>query len=156
MTQDNDIIGGVIIKELNSNEDSRGWLTEIFRSDKDSIRPEMAYVSFTGFGIVRGPHEHKEQSDFFIFIGPGDFELYLWDNRKDSDTFGMKMQMVVGESNKVSVIIPPGVVHGYKSVTEPGSLSINLPDRLYAGKGKKEEVDEIRHEDNDDSEFSIE
>jgi dTDP-4-dehydrorhamnose 3,5-epimerase len=149
------LINGVVINKLSSFSDDRGWLTEIFRTDVNNFSPEMSYVSFTKYGVSRGPHEHKYQSDFFVFIGPGDFELYLWDNRKDSPTFGEFEKIVVGETNKVNVLVPPGVVHGYKSITPSGSLSINLPDKLFAGKDKKEEVDEIRHEKDPNSKFKI-
>lgn len=148
-------IKGMIIKDLNQHEDDRGWLVETFRNDEDSIKPAMSYISHTRFNISRGPHEHEKQSDFFIFIGPGDFELYLWDNRKDSLTYNKHLKIIVGQSNKVSVIVPPGVVHGYKSISKQGSVCINLPDKLYAGKGKKEKIDEIRHEDKKESRFKI-
>ncbi|OQA30593.1 MAG: dTDP-4-dehydrorhamnose 3,5-epimerase [archaeon ADurb.Bin336] len=149
------MIEGVKVKQISTFTDDRGWLSEIFRTDENKFSPEMSYVSFTKFGVVRGPHEHVNQTDFFVFIGPGDFELYLWDNRKNSKTFGEAQKIVVGESNKVSVTVPPGVVHGYKSITESGSLSINLPDKLFAGKDKKEAIDEIRHEKDLDSKFKI-
>ena len=149
------MIDGVIVKEISTFTDDRGWLTEIFRTDENNFVPEMSYVSFTKFGVARGPHEHVSQTDFFVFIGPGDFELYLWDNRKNSKTYGESQKIVVGESNKVSVMVPPGVVHGYKSTTQSGSLSINLPDKLFAGKDKKDAIDEIRHEKDLDSKFKI-
>jgi len=150
-----DKIKGVVIKKIKKFEDVRGWLTEIYRKDSDNIHAAMSYVSFTKFNVARGPHEHLKQTDFFVFIGPGDFELYLWDNRKDSETYKEEMKFVVGESNKVSVLVPPGVVHGYKSISKNGSISINLPDKLYAGKNKKEKVDEIRHENDKNSPFKI-
>ena len=149
------IIDGVIIKKLKQFKDNRGWLTEIYRDDQDIIQPVMGYVSHTDYSIIRGPHEHKLQNDFFIFIGYGDFMLYLWDNRIDSPTHGNKMEFIVGESYHSSVIVPPGVVHGYKSISANGSFSINLPDVLYAGKNKKESVDEIRHETDPNSKFKI-
>ena len=149
------MIKGIVLKDLAEYSDERGWLTEIYREDSDKFKNAMSYVSFTNFNAVRGPHEHKEQSDFFVFIGPGNFELHLWDNRKNSETFGKYQKIIVGESNKCSVLVPPGVVHGYKSISESGSISINLPDKLYAGKDKKEEVDEIRHENNPESKFEI-
>ena len=71
------------------------------------------------------------------------------------DPFGDKIVMDVGEENNVSVIVPPGIVHGYKSVSKNGSFSINLPDKLYGGAGRKDKVDEIRHESNLDSIFRI-
>ena len=149
------MIEGVEVKTIDSFSDERGWLKEIFREDENNIRPVMCYVSHTKFNHIRGPHEHTHQSDFFVFIGPGDFELYLWDDRPKSPTYKNHVKEIVGESNGVSVLVPPGVVHGYKAITSSGSFSINLPDKLYAGIGKKEEVDEIRHENESTSRFKI-
>ncbi len=146
-------IEGVEIKKIKASADGRGWLTEIFRNDTTKHRPKMAYVSHTEQGSVRGPHEHSRQSDYFAFPGYGDFILYLWDGRARSKTYGARLKLVVGQSNKVSVRVPPGVVHGYKSVSRGGSLCINLADRLYMGPGKKGRADEIRHEKDENSDF---
>lgn len=63
------MIEGVIIKSIKKNEDERGWLAEFFRSDEVEYLPVMSYLSFTKNGIARGPHEHKHQSDYFVFVG---------------------------------------------------------------------------------------
>jgi dTDP-4-dehydrorhamnose 3,5-epimerase len=149
------MIEGVIIKKLEKLTDERGWLAEIFRNDEIKYQPAMAYVSVTNPGIVRGPHEHKAQSDFFVFLGPGTFNLYLWDNRKESKTFKQEDVLEVGENNQVAVIVPPGVVHGYKCISTEPAYSLNFPDKLYKGEGKKEEVDEIRWEKDLASPFKI-
>lgn len=149
------VIEGVIIKKLQKFTDERGWLTEIYREDEVSYKPVMSYVSVTKPEVVRGPHEHKDQSDCFVFIGPGDFRLYLWDNRKDSPTYKMEMRVRVGENNPTMAIIPPGVVHGYKCISKNDAYCINLPDRLYRGEGKAEEIDEIRWEQDPESPFKI-
>lgn len=149
------MIQDVVIKNLTKNEDSRGWLAEVWRNDESGFSPMMAYVSVTKPTVIRGPHEHKFQSDGFVFLGPGSFKLYLWDNREGSPTFKEEMQIEVGENNPVFVIVPPGVVHGYKCISDTDAYCINLPDKLYAGVGKKEEVDEIRHEKDPNSEFKI-
>lgn len=142
-------IDGVILKPLKRYRDPRGWLVELYRNDELSAgdRPVMGYVSETLPGVARGPHEHVEQSDYFAFLGPGDFQLYLWDARQSSATFRHRQTMVVGESNPQAVLIPPGVVHAYKNIGERTGWVINCPNRLYAGEGRKEPVDEIRHED---------
>lgn len=145
----------VIIKKLDKFEDARGWLAEIWRSDESDFRPEMGYVSVTKPGVIRGPHEHKFQADGFVFLGPGNFELYLWDNREDSPTFKEEIKTEVGENNPSLVIVPPGVVHGYKCISGKEAYCINLPDKLYKGKGKQEEIDEIRHEQDPNSLFKI-
>jgi dTDP-4-dehydrorhamnose 3,5-epimerase len=149
------MIEGVIIKKINRYADERGWLGEFFRTDETDYRPGMAYLSWTKPGVIRGPHEHERQADFFIFSGPGDFELHLWDRREKSATKGEHLVETFGESNPASVIVPAGVVHGYKCVSAKDGLSLNLPDKLYKGKDKKEEVDEIRWENNSDSPYKI-
>lgn len=148
------MIKDVIIKNINKYEDQRGWLAEIFRQDEVDYRAEMAYVSLTKPGVIRGPHEHKFQSDCFVFIGPGDFELHLWD-RRENETKDEYYKAVVGQSNPCLVIVPPGVVHGYKCVSENDAYCLNLPDKLYRGVGKTEEVDEIRWETQEDSPYKI-
>jgi dTDP-4-dehydrorhamnose 3,5-epimerase len=150
------MINGVIIKRLKKYEDERGWLSEIFRHDETDLIPAMCYVSETKPGVIRGPHEHAYQSDHFIFIGPGEFELHLWDRREGSSTKGEFIKIIVGSENPSSITVPPGVVHGYKCVSDVPALSINLPDRLYKGTGKNDlEVDEIRWEQDPDSPYRI-
>jgi dTDP-4-dehydrorhamnose 3,5-epimerase len=149
------MIKGVIIKKLNKYNDERGWLAEFFRNDEWDYTPVMGYVSLTEPGIARGPHEHVHQSDCFVFVGPGSFELYLWDRREDSDTNGESMREIFGKDNHAAIIVPPGVVHGYKCVSAEPGFCINLPDKLYKGKGKAEEVDEIRWEEKEDSPYKI-
>jgi dTDP-4-dehydrorhamnose 3,5-epimerase len=129
---------------------------ETFRVDTlpEGLRPLMSYVSMTGPGIARGPHEHLKQTDIFAFCGPGMFKIVLWDNRQSSVTCRAKMIVFGGEDIPISIIVPPGVVHAYlnMSQTEIG-MNLNYPDALYAGWGKAEAVDEIRHEVNGDPFF---
>jgi dTDP-4-dehydrorhamnose 3,5-epimerase len=145
----------IIIKKLTKYNDDRGWLTEIFRNDEIDYDPAMAYVSVTNPGVVRGPHEHHEQADCFVFLGPGNFELHLWDRRADSVNKDEHQILEVGENNPTLVIVPPGVVHGYKCIGETSAYSINFPDKLYKGKNKAEEIDEIRHEQDINSIYKI-
>ncbi len=150
------MINGVIIKKLNKNIDERGWLMEIFREDDDDYQPVMSYISVTKSGVVRGPHEHVYQSDCFIFPGPGTFELYLWDRREDSSTKEQSLTIELGENNPTMVIVPPGVVHGYKCISKESAMCINLPDKLYKGKNKQDaEIDEIRWEQDPKSPYKI-
>jgi len=149
------MIDGVVIKQLKKYIDDRGWLAEIFREDEFEFKPIMSYVSLTKPGVSRGPHEHKFQSDCFVFTGPGTFELHLWDRRENSKTNGEYLKMQVGEDNPTMVIVPPGVVHGYKAVGNKDAYSINLPDKLYRGADKKGEIDEIRWEQDENSPYKI-
>ena len=135
------MIKGVLIKELPVNEDGRGSLVELFRLDDDFFRPAMGYLSITEVGVMRGPHQHREQTDRFVFIN-GSFELYLWERvGTERETYWL------GEDKPSMVIVPPGVIHAYKNVGIRDAYVLNFPDKLYAGWDKKEEVDEIRHEE---------
>jgi dTDP-4-dehydrorhamnose 3,5-epimerase len=144
---------GLQIRELTLYKDERGWLGEIVREDETDIKPVMSYLSMTKPGLVRGPHEHKEQTDYFCLIGK--FRLYCWDNRKTSATY-QKNKVIDTTDIPTIVIIPPGIVHAYKNIGSSDGLVINLPDRLYRGWGKTDPVDEIRYEDDLLSPFRIE
>ena len=115
----NGTIQDVIVRNLTKFIDDRGWLSELFRKDEfpAELYPAMGYVSMTASGVTRGPHEHADQADCFAFLGPSNFKIFLWDNRTSSPTYMTRQGMV-----------------------------LNFPNRLYAGEGKKNPVDEIRHE----------
>ena len=149
------MIEGVMIKKIEKNVDARGWLAEIWRGDEAAYRPAMSYVSVTKPGVIRGPHEHKEQSDAFVFVGPGNFQLHLWDGRSGSPTKGEYFKLEVGAGDPVMIIVPPGVVHGYKCVGPADGWCVNLPDKLYRGEGKSEEADEVRWENDPEGKYKI-
>jgi len=150
-------IEGVVVRGLKKFVDERGWLAELFRQDEisEDVYPVMSYISMTLPGVTRGPHEHLEQTDYFCFLGPSNFKLVLWDNRKESSTYMNKMVLFVGEDNPKAVIIPPRVVHAYKNVGGKPGIVLNFPNKLYAGWGKKEKVDEVRYEGDPNSIFKV-
>jgi dTDP-4-dehydrorhamnose 3,5-epimerase len=146
-------IPGVIARTLPRYTDARGWLIELFRADElpEGFEPTMGYLSVTHSGVARGPHEHVEQSDGFVFLS-GTFEITLWENRPGHER--ITQVLVAGEQNPLFLIVPPGVVHAYRNVGDQDAIVLNFPDRLYAGWGKHQPVDEIRHE-NVNSEFQL-
>lgn len=150
-------VDGVIVRPLNRYDDSRGWLTELFRSDElpAEFLPVMAYISSTRPGITRGPHEHVDQADLFCFLGPSNFKLRMWDNRADSPTYRKVKTLVAGEDDPHVVVVPKGVVHAYRNIGDKDGIVINCPNRLYRGDQRHDEVDEIRHEDNPDTIFRM-
>lgn len=144
------------VRPLRKFADDRGWLGEFFRSDEldESLFPAMGYLSMTRSGVARGPHEHEDQTDLFLFFD-GRFKVFLWDARAGSPTFGRRFTAELGSENPAVVIIPPGVVHAYRNVGEADAFIVNCPNRLYAGEGKRGPVDEIRHEDIENSPFVL-
>ncbi len=165
-------IEGVVWKPLKKFNDQRGWLCELFRDDDlaPEFNPVMAYISMTEPGVARGPHEHVDQADYFCFLGPSSFKVYLWDARKGAKTFGAKQVDVVGVDKPMALIVPAGVVHAYKNVGKEQGIVFNCPNRLYKGWNRKgwlaskldapglppaAGVDEIRHEEEGQSLYRL-
>lgn len=150
-------IEGVHVKNLMKHTDRRGWLVELFRHDElDTLYyPQMAYMSMTSRGEAHGPHEHVDQADLFCFLGPSNFKVYLWDNRSESPTYQNRMVLTAGADEPKSILVPAGVVHAYKNVGSEEGAVLNFPNRLYAGKGRKHQVDEMRYEDDPQSIFQL-
>jgi dTDP-4-dehydrorhamnose 3,5-epimerase len=155
-------IKGVWLARAVIHSDERGWLSEVFRVDwferKPLItgQPMMGYVSVTLPGVMRGPHEHREQTDLFVFLGPADFRVVLWDNRSNSWSAGKRLELKLGGGNPELLIVPPGVVHAYQNIGDVPGWVLNFPDRLYRGWGGSSEADEIRYEEQADAQFRLE
>lgn len=152
-------IDGVFIKNLVKHVDERGFLVETYRLDElpPELTPVMSYVSYTEPGVSRGPHAHRYQTDVFAFLGPANFLVRLWDNRPNSPTYSNFLQFYAGQDNPLLVVVPPGVVHGYKNVSRiQMGMVLNYPNRLYRGEGRQQGVDEIRYEELIDTPFRME
>jgi dTDP-4-dehydrorhamnose 3,5-epimerase len=147
-------IPGVELIGLDRRADERGWLVEIYRSDGPhaGVLPAMAYVSLTRPGVVRGPHEHRTQTDVFAFLD-GRFRIVLWENRPGRPS--AREEHTVGHERPTAIVVPPGVVHAYQNIGDAPAIVINMPDQLYAGPGRSQPVDEIRHEADPESPFKI-
>jgi dTDP-4-dehydrorhamnose 3,5-epimerase len=150
-------IRGVVVLALRRFNDQRGWLVELFRHDELAAEffPAMVYISSTNPGVTRGPHEHVDQADLFCFLGPSNFKLRMWDNRPDSETFGNMMTLIAGADDPKAVIVPQRIVHAYQNIGGVDGIVINCPNRLYRGEGRREQVDEIRYEDDPETIFRM-
>jgi dTDP-4-dehydrorhamnose 3,5-epimerase len=150
-------ISDVVVRDLRRFGDRRGWLCELFRQDELDAEffPAMAYISSTTPDVARGPHEHVDQADLFCFPGPSNFKLRMWDNRPDSPTFGNVMTLIIGADDPKAVLVPKGVVHAYQNIGAVDGIVLNCPNRLYMGEGRREQVDEIRHEDDPNTPFRM-
>jgi dTDP-4-dehydrorhamnose 3,5-epimerase len=65
------------------------------------------------------------------------------------------MVLEAGTDRPTAMIIPPGVVHAYKNIGTTHGWAFNFSNRLYAGEGRKERVDEIRHENDPNTVFVL-
>jgi dTDP-4-dehydrorhamnose 3,5-epimerase len=125
------MIDGVRIKRLEVNVDERGALTELLRRDDEFFEGfGQAYVSMNYPQVVRAWHWHDRQADFFVVV-KGMVKVGLFDARLGSGTRGEVNEFFLGELNPLMVRIPPGVVHGYKTIGTEPSLLLNFPTEPY-------------------------
>ncbi len=124
-------IEGVTVKELRVIPDERGRLMEILRDDDDIFEKfGQVYLTTAYPGVVKGWHYHKVQTDYFTCVS-GMMKLVLYDSREDSKTQGKINEFFIGDYNPMLVRIPPGVLHGFKCVSEKEALVINIPTEHY-------------------------
>jgi len=135
-----ELIHGVAIKKLRVIPDERGFVMEMLRCDDEIFQKfGQVYLSVAYPGVVKGWHYHKKQTDNFVVV-KGMLKVVLYDQRKDSPTYGKINEFFMGERNPILLVIPPLIVHGVKAIgTEPGYL-INCPTEPY----NHEQPDEFR------------
>lgn len=125
-------IHGVEVKELKVIPDERGRLMEILRNDEELFKKfGQCYMTTAYPGVVKGWHYHKKQWDHFVTLR-GMIKLVLYDRRDDSPTKGMINEFFMGETNNIVVSIPPGVLHGFKCISDFEAMIVNLPTEPYA------------------------
>lgn len=129
------MIHDVEIDELQINEDERGSLTEIWRSDWNIYRgedePAMSYLSETYPGIVRAWHRHNRgQIDHFV-IPRGKAKVGVYDDRDGSPTEGELDTYILGEGNMNVIRVPGDCWHGFKAIGDERVMLLNFPTNLY-------------------------
>jgi dTDP-4-dehydrorhamnose 3,5-epimerase len=143
LSNQKDLIEGVILHKLKVNRDNRGVLVETLKSDwKDIFDPKlrpfaMQYYSITTPGVARDEdlwHVHKKQEDRFLTI-LGNTIVAVYDARKNSKTFGVLNLFGQGEKNgdqdQYVLLIPAGCYHGFLVYGKKDALLLNFPTRLY-------------------------
>lgn len=125
------LIKGVRMKPLKVISDERGRLFEMLRRDDALFRKfGQVYCTTVTVGIVKGWHYHKKQTDNFVCVS-GMIKLVAYDARPGSPTRGVVNEFCIGIHNPLLVQIPPGVYHGFKGISHPEAVVINMPDEPY-------------------------
>jgi len=139
---------GVRVEALPVYKDPRGSLHELFRSDEipAGFKPVMACSSWSHAGVTRGPHQHVSQDDYFTFAGPSNFTVYLWDDRPGSAKAAKGWLILTGDQAPSRLHVPRGVVHAYRNTGTVPGLVVTTTSLLFKGEGRRDPVDEIRHE----------
>jgi dTDP-4-dehydrorhamnose 3,5-epimerase len=112
------VIDGVVVKQLVTHPDERGFFREIARSTEDIVREGWKQVSHSLMhpGVAKAWHVHKTQIDWW-YVPVGDLKVALYDTRDGSATKGELQELLVGEHYEAQLVkIPPGVAHGCRVI----------------------------------------
>lgn len=134
------MIRGVKFKELVMHNDERGRLMEILRRD-DDIFTEFGQVYMTTNypGVIKAWHCHSKQTDYVTCVS-GMIKMALFDDRHESPTKGEINEIFIGDHKKRLIVIPPGVYHGWKNITDRESIVVSVINRPY----DRNDPDELR------------
>ena len=138
------LIDGVLIKEIKTNSDDRGYFREIIRSSDEIFEEGFGQCSHSVVfqGITKAWHLHKYQYQW-TYVASGTLKVVLYDTRSESPTYNLKNELLVGGTYKPIVyLIPPGVAHGYRCLSGPAHV-------FYLTSGEYDLSDEIRIPYND-------
>ena len=118
------MIDGVMIKELKTFTDERGYFREILRKTDEIFKEGFGQWSISQMyaGVVKAWHIHKKQTDWW-YVQSGLIKVALYDTRKDSPTLGKLQEIMMGDNHPAVVLkVPPGVAHGCKCIHGPALL----------------------------------
>jgi dTDP-4-dehydrorhamnose 3,5-epimerase len=114
-----DIIADVFVVEPEIHGDARGRFSETYRRSWFPLGREMVQGnrSEKQAGAIVGLHYHLHQADYWL-CPRGTARVVLHDLRQGSPTDRATLCMDIGEDNGTGVFIPPGVAHGFASLTD--------------------------------------
>jgi dTDP-4-dehydrorhamnose 3,5-epimerase len=133
-------IEGVVLKELVTHADERGFFREVIR-ETDAFFEQFGQWSHSLMypGTAKAWHIHKQQTDWWYVIGT--LKVALYDTREESPTKGKLMEFLMGDQHPSCLKIPPGVAHGCRALQL--SHLIYITSSVYS----REDEGRIPHDD---------
>jgi dTDP-4-dehydrorhamnose 3,5-epimerase len=112
-------IADVVVVEPGAHGDERGRFVETYRRSWFPLGREMVQGnrSEKQAGAVVGLHYHLHQADYW-YVLRGRARVVLHDLRVGSPTEGVTMHVDLDGDVERGVFIPPGVAHGFASLTD--------------------------------------
>ncbi len=114
------MLATVLLRPLQIHADARGSFTETYRREwlpADAREMVQANVSRSRAGVLRGPHLHRRQADYWVVIEGRAF-VGLLDLRSGSSTERERQQLTLDADEPQGLYIPPGVAHGFYAETD--------------------------------------
>ena len=80
--------------------------------------------------MVKGWAVHREHEDRY-FVVRGEMEVTMYDDREDSPTHGMLVQVYLTENDRKLMNVPVGIWHADRAVGTTDVMFINFPTQPY-------------------------
>jgi dTDP-4-dehydrorhamnose 3,5-epimerase len=127
-------IDGVFIIEPTAFGDERGYFMETYQyNDFANAGIDVKFVqdnqSMSKKGVLRGLHFQKEfpQSKLVRVIKGEVYDVAV-DLRKDSETYGKHVAVLLSEENRRQFFIPRGFAHGFLVVSDTAEFVYKVDD----------------------------
>lgn len=125
------VIDGVMVRHAKVLPDERGRLGEIMRADDPWFEKfGQVYFTTTYPCVVKAWHFHKNQTDH-IFVVKGALKIALYDERKESPTYGTVNEIYLSEHCPGLLRVPAGIYHGWMCVSPEEAYIVNIPTETY-------------------------
>src|SRR5207253_8962676 len=99
-------IEGVVLKELVTHDDERGFFREIIRETDDFFEHFGQWSHSLMYpGTAKAWHIHQRQTDWWYVIGA--LKVALYDTRDGSPSKGQLMEFLMGDAHASCLKIPP-------------------------------------------------
>jgi dTDP-4-dehydrorhamnose 3,5-epimerase len=118
------MIQDVVLKDLVTHTDERGFFREIIRVTDNIFSEGFGQWSHSLMyaGVAKAWHIHKKQVDWW-YVACGVLKVGLYDTRPESSTYKETMELFMGDNQPARVLrVPPGVAHGCKCINGPVNL----------------------------------
>ena len=124
---------GVFIIENFHVSDERGSFTKTYNNEgfkKNGLCTDFkeSYFSISKKNVIRGmhfqlpPYDHEK----LVYVAKGEAKDVILDMRRNSDTFGKVISIILNDSNHRSIYIPRGLAHGFISMTDDTIMVYNV------------------------------
>lgn len=127
-------IAGVVFKELRVRLDGRGEVTELWSKpwirENDLSSVDHVYQSATDLGVIKCWHLHEIHTDQ-LTVTRGKLQITLVDLRQESPSFGQVNVFFLGSLQPRLLKVPPMIMHGWKALSGPEVLVVNLQSHVY-------------------------
>ncbi len=126
-------IEGVFIIENFHSSDERGSFIKTYHNEffiRNGLCDDFkeSYFSISKKNVIRGmhfqlpPYDHEK----LVYVAKGEVTDVILDMRKNSNTLGKVISIVLNDSNFRSVYIPKGLAHGFKSMVDNTIMIYNV------------------------------